>query len=562
MHNSPGRWRRIRATACVAALITAVLLCGLAAHAGGIMLQIKEVPLKEVVGLLMQQSGANVVIQDASTLDRRVTASLNDVPLEKALDYIVRSAGVSYRKMEDGTYIIGGSISDVPPLPKEEVAADLAPVVETQPAPEAPRPQETFTAVIKLKHTRPSETLALLGWTGRNPMPTYDVVHTTLNKSGGPRQDGGLYLTNTRGETYDASHGAFTQNGQRTIPSIDPASLNPGAGRTADWSTGAAQYPESGVSRPYQAQPGAPPRPGGPTTTTTTTSPTATTTGQDFLMPEGITAVRPFDLDNSIIAMGTEDGIAKLKQVIKMLDVAPKQVQIKAEFVEVRTNDVKAFGIDWSLQRINESFATAFNPTGDVVIGFATGNLTAVLRTQLTTNIGTVVNSPIISTINNMPATIEINQQIPYWQSMATVVGDNNVINQSYVNYLDVSTRLLVTPRVNGDGTITMQLQPQVEDTGSLYTGPDGTVIPETRGQALTTMRRVANGETIVVGGFIRKNDSQSFKKIPVLSSLPLVGSLFRTVNKTTEDRELLIFVTPTIIPDVTGASVGVSLTP
>jgi len=142
------------------------------------------------------------------------------------------------------------------------------------------------------------------------------------------------------------------------------------------------------------------------------------------------------------------------------------------------------------------------------------------------------------------------------------VVGDNNIINQSYVNYLEVSTQLLVTPRVNGDGTITMQLQPQVEDTGSLYTGPDGTVIPETRGQALTTMRRVANGETIVVGGFIRKNDSQSFKKIPVLSSLPLVGSLFRTVNKTTEDRELLIFVTPTIIPDVTGASTSVSLTP
>ncbi len=560
MHNTPERWRMIRATACVAAAVAAVLFIGAAAHAGGIMLQIKEVPLKEVVGLLMQQSGANVIIQDASTLDRKVTASLNDVPLEKALDYIVRSAGFSYRKMEDGTYIIGGSFSDEPPLPKEVVEAELTPVVISQPAPEPARAPETITAVIKLTHTRPSETLALLGWNGRNPMPTYDVVHTTLDRPGGPRQDGGLYLTNTRGETYDASHGGFTQNGQKTIPTIDPASLNPGAGRTADWATGAAQFSDASSSRAYQAQPGQPPRIG--PSPTQPTSPTTSTTGQDFLMPEGITAVRPFDLDNSIIAMGTEDGLEKLKKVIRMLDVPPKQVQIKAEFVEVRTNDVKAFGIDWSLQRINQSFATAFNPTGDVVMGFATGNLTAVLRTQLTTNIGTVVNSPIISTINNMPATIEINQQIPYWQSMATVVGDNNVINQSYVNYLDVSTRLLVTPRVNGDGTITMQLQPQVEDTGSLYTGPDGTVIPETRGQALTTMRRVANGETIVVGGFIRKNDSQSFKKVPVLSSLPLVGSLFRTVNKTTEDRELLIFVTPTIIPDVAGGSVGVSLTP
>jgi type II secretory pathway component GspD/PulD (secretin) len=68
----------------------------------------------------------------------------------------------------------------------------------------------------------------------------------------------------------------------------------------------------------------------------------------------------------------------------------------------------------------------------------------------------------------------------------------------------------------------------------------------------------VANGETIVIGGFIRKNDSNSVTKIPILGDLPIVGSLFRGTSRTTTDRELLIFVTPTIIPDSTTGSVAV----
>jgi general secretion pathway protein D len=232
---------------------------------------------------------------------------------------------------------------------------------------------------------------------------------------------------------------------------------------------------------------------------------------------------------------------------------------VKAEFIEVSTTDVKSFGIDWSLQRLNESFATSFLPTGNVVAGFATGNLTAQLKTQLMSTVGRVINSPIISTINNQMAYISINRVIPYWVSIATVVGDNNIINQSTPQFININTQLQIMPRVNGDGTMT--LSPQVSDTGNQVTGPDGTVIPEERDQSLFTQRRVANGETIVCGGFVRKNDSSSITKVPLLGDLPIVGSLFRSTSRTTEDRELLIFVTPTIIPDVGAGTVGENVT-
>ncbi len=241
------RWRRIYATALPVAGILLIAAVGIistangAVAANGIMLQIKDAPLKEVVMLLMQQSGTNIVIADESKLDKKVTASLNDVPLDKALDYIVASAGVSCKKMDDGTYIIGGVAADEPVLTKSDVAAALPPIEE------APANKEMQIVTIKLQHSSPSEILAALapsssGIVDDPAQRFYEQcrermapnVDQTANK-------GGLYL-DQRNQTLDLRNGVQMQNNQPMIPTIDPTSLNPGAGRTGDVSTGAAQY--------------------------------------------------------------------------------------------------------------------------------------------------------------------------------------------------------------------------------------------------------------------------------------------------------------------------------
>ena len=559
-HSLKRRHAAERAASWAAGVLPVVIVLavciGAAAADNGIMLQIREAPLKDVVTLLMQQSGANLVIADSSMLERKITASLNDVPLDKALDYIVKSAGVSYRKMEDGTYIIGGVVGEEPVVATRDVAPVLPPVEPVA----APPQKEKQVVLVKLTHSKASDILRLIGWNGVNPMPNTEALYPGRRAvNAAPTNPGGVYMNNTRtGETHDLRGGLKFENGQPVVPTIDPTSLNYGPGRTADQFTGVSQYPERPTGYP-PGYPGGVTRPGG--TTTQPQQPQQQQQTGNFLWPEGVDDARPFDLDNSIIVKGDEEGIEKFKKIIRMLDVPPKQVQVKAEFVEVSLTDVKSFGIDWSLQRLNESFATSFLPTGNVVVGFATGNLTAQLQTQLTSDVGRVINSPIISTINNQMAYISINRVIPYWVSIATVVGDNNIINQSTPQFIDIDTELQIMPRVNGDGTITMTLSPQVSDTGQQIRGPDGTVIPEERQQSLFTQRRVANGETIVCGGFVRKNDSSSVAKVPVLADLPIIGSLFRTTSRTTEDRELLIFVTPTIIPDVGGGTVGENVT-
>lgn len=559
-------WDTLRATALSVARVALVSATVLALIAGGavaegIMLQVREAPLRDVVTLLIAQSGANLVIADGAMMEKKITAQLNDVSLEKALDYVVRSAGVSYKKMADGTYIIGGAADAESVLSRNEFAPSLPPVEMAAPEPVA----EKKIVSIKLINSSASQLLRLLGWDGVNPMKNCEPIYpdrTRANKRDNEKIKGGVYLNTRDGRTYDNSQGVHMENNQPVPPLVDPVNTSYGSGRTADQYTGAGQYsegarppgfPGGGGTNPYNR----------PNTAQPNQSTSSSNSNSDnFLWPEGVDDARPFDLDNSIIVKGDDPGIEKFKKIIRMLDVPPKQVQVKAEFVEVSTTDVKNFGIDWSLQRLNESFATAFGPTGNVVVGFASGNLTAQLKAQLTSQVGRVINSPIISTINNQNAYISIQRTIPYWVSIATVVGDGNIINQATPQFIDIDTHLDIMPRVNGDGTITMVITPGVADTGNQVKGPDGTAIPEQRTQELFTQRRVANGETIVVGGFIRKNDSSSIQKVPILGDLPIIGSLFRTTQRTTEDRELLIFITPTIIPDVGGGTVGDSLLP
>lgn len=549
--------RKITALYVGAAAISAVMVLSCCALANEMMLDVNDAPLKQVVNMLTQQSGANIIIHTDAKLEKeRITAHLKDMPLEKILDYVVRSAGVSYRKETDDNgviYIIGGETASEPAIVLPNVIPE-APSEVTSPQPA--RSTTKIWTTIKLVNSQPSALLRLLGWNGENPTPNSEARYPDpTNPSPVKITPGlpnfGVGVQNNNGDVVPVGPATNRPNSQPVIPTMDPRALNSGAGRTADVTDEAGQI----------GPPGGPYRQGGQANSGPgTTRPGAQgSTNQNFLWPEGIDNAVPFDLDNSIIVKGDEQGIQDFKNIIRMLDIPPKQVQIKAEFVEVKVDTVKEFGIDWSLDKLNESFSAPLSGgVGNIVVGFATGNLTATLRAQLTEDIGTVINSPIISTINNQNAYISINSQIPYWTTYNTVTGTGTVLQQSTPNFITIATDLSVLPRVNGDGTITMTLSPNVGDTGNIVTGPDGTQIPEQRNETLFTQRRVANGETIVLGGFIRKNDSSSTIKIPVLADLPIVGSLFRGVSKTTEDRELLIFVTPTIIPNVNTGTVGV----
>jgi len=550
---------KLASAVCAAGLLVA-MTAGWVVADGGITINVRDVALKEVLNLLTRQSKTNIVIADEAKLEKRVTASLTDVSLDKAFEYLLTNSGVDYSKLDDGTYIVGGSAASKPVVTMTDVKESLPPIeVDLPVAPVealAPEPR-IITTPIPLIHSTPSELMRLINDPDGGALPAlFGPGRSTTRTSSRDRRTGSGIVTimDGRGGTYDPIGRTRTEGYQPVVPTVDPTGDSYTAKRSIEPTLTAAQFAAPGGVPGYPigaappAMPGTTPGAGRTTPATSTPGGTSTNTG-NFLWPEGIEDARPFDLLNFIIVKGTLEGIEEFKNIIHKLDIPPKQVQIKADFVEVKTTDVERFGIDWSLQRLNESFNTGFSPSGNVIVGFATGNLTASLKAQLGRDVGRIINSPIISTMNNQTASISISTQIPYWVT-TTTVDNGTVVNNSTPEFINIDSALDVQPRVNGDGSITMMLMPQVSDTGNLVTGPDGQSIPEQRSEQLMTIRRLRNGETIVVGGFVRKNDSNSYQKIPILADLPIVGSLFRTTANTKEDRELLIFVTATVLPD------------
>ncbi len=523
----------------VLSLVLAIACTALAQKATGgtISLDVADIELTMVVRMLAKDSGQNIVIADDAKLRSRVSATLTNVTLDTALRYIVESAGCTWSREPDGTYIVGGS----PKVesPKASSAVHQTPMLTDGGANSFDRAgslarearRDVKFDSLKLHNTSPVDMMWLLG--AYKPEQALDII----NAAAQPVVHMPGASMNTR---YDS-----------TPPLIDMAGGDTGeAGRAPTLSGEAAQGPPPFNPRnPPSPNPTNPNQPNQPNNT-------------QSLMPEGIDYLMPYPADNSLLVKGTPEGIEELHELIKKLDIAPRQVSIKAEFVEINTSESSNLGIDWSIQRLGQVFETHFNPGGNVVFGYANGNVMANLRTQVLQNKAKLVNAPIISTLNNQPATIQIQKQIPYWTSSG-YYGTGNTQTTQTVNMLSISSMLMVLPRINGDESITVTLQPQVSDQGEMFSAPDGSSqLPAVNQQSLTTTRRVMNGETIVVGGIIRKTENNGVTKIPLLGDLPLIGPLFRSVTKSTEDRELLIFLTPTIVPErsTAGSGVGIAL--
>jgi type IV pilus assembly protein PilQ len=150
---------------------------------------------------------------------------------------------------------------------------------------------------------------------------------------------------------------------------------------------------------------------------------------------------------------------------------------------------------------------------------------------------GEIVSSPRVITSNKVKATIEQGVEIPYQEASSG--------GASTTAFKKAVLSLEVTPQITPDEHISMDLAVKQDTVGeSLSTGQP----PSINTRQLQTKVLVENGQTVVLGGVHEEENLKSTSKVPVLGDLPLVGSVFRSNNKSNKKRELLIFVTPKIV--------------
>ncbi|MCS7190862.1 MAG: hypothetical protein NZ843_04590 [Fimbriimonadales bacterium] len=511
-----------------------------------VSIHLMDADLITAVKAIAQQVKAEVVFEPTDEPYKRISfIKIDQKPFEQVLGYICQAAGATYRKEANGVYVIG------PARPKQ---ADAPPAVQTPPA--EPQKPLVVTERIPLRYSRASDIVRIIKTELMTDDPfaeLRDFANRTLEQTSASlrppvppsvpmRLDGNPVVPlNSTPPTYPGGATPEPGEGQRGRGGFGGFGGQPGGGFGGQAGGGFGGQPGGFGGQPGGLGAGA--------------------QQAGILIPEGLEGLVANDIDNSLIVRGTPEAIEYIRRILRFLDVAPKQVLIRAEFVTVTRNDAEKFGIDWNLARVNLQAGTGglADRTAPIFVNYATGNLVANLRTLLSQGRGRVVNAPIVVTQNNSPATVfffttdYVEQQVVVFNQF----GQPITFTQPF--QLTIPTQLTVTPRVNADGTITLSLFPQVSSVGRVRVGARD--LPRVDSQFVFTVRRIKNGETMVLGGLVTRSDNDVTTKVPLLGDLPVIGQFFRSRDRAVVETELLIFVTATILDEEEGMGSG-SLTP
>ncbi|MEW6237850.1 MAG: hypothetical protein AB1656_20885 [Candidatus Omnitrophota bacterium] len=254
----------------------------------------------------------------------------------------------------------------------------------------------------------------------------------------------------------------------------------------------------------------------------------------------------------SIIVIADEETNEHIRQIIEHLDKPVAQVLIKVVFLEVTHNDDLDFGIEGTIKfgggqanTLQSLFGLAAETRG----GFykiIENDLEATMRAISEVGKLEVLSRPSIMTRSNEEAVITVGQEVPFI-SNSRITQDGQTINT--VVYDDIGIILRVTPYISDNGLVEMDLSPEISTlTGETVPISDTIDAPVFAKRSAETRVVVPHGQTVVIGGMMEDNKTETVRKIPVLGDIPLLGYPFKRTIKTNSKTELLIFLTPYVV--------------
>jgi general secretion pathway protein D len=257
------------------------------------------------------------------------------------------------------------------------------------------------------------------------------------------------------------------------------------------------------------------------------------------------------DINNSLIIQATPADYAYISDTIRKMDILPRQAIIDARIFEVDLTDALSFGVSAVLQGRTDG-SKGEHLTGAAIDG-NTGALSANTfafigdSRQILMNLNAlrqktkvrVLEAPSVLALDGQMARIMVGAQIPYpGSSFTTTVGST-----TSVYYRDTGISLIVMPRISASGSVTLEVTQEVSSPGaSTPTGPTFSVT------SVETTLSVKDGETVAIAGLIRDSNSSERHGVPLLSDIPLLGSLFGGTTRSTARHELIILITPHVI--------------
>lgn len=279
-------------------------------------------------------------------------------------------------------------------------------------------------------------------------------------------------------------------------------------------------------------------------------------------LTKGIGTMQIDERTNKIVVTDLENNMGDIEKVMMAFDDKPQQVLIESKILQITLDDRYKLGVDWGsvirqMQKeltLKSAFqlaaSNAFGPPGaQLILGsMDSGDVNVMIQVLKTIGDTNLLSSPRITAINNQEAKILIGTSQPYATNTVTQ-GTSTTTTGTSLNFIDVGVKLYVTPTINKDGFVTMKIRPEVSSTSSNYTyGTPPTTVPIVQTTQAETSVTVKDGTTIIIGGLIKDERTDTVNKIPLLGDIPVVRTAFSNRDKHITKQELVIFLTPHII--------------
>ncbi|MGV8927006.1 MAG: DNA uptake porin HofQ [Ewingella sp.] len=257
---------------------------------------------------------------------------------------------------------------------------------------------------------------------------------------------------------------------------------------------------------------------------------------------------------NTLLIRDTRQALDTITPWLKEMDLPLQQVQLAAHIVTMNSESLRELGVRWGFSGDNpitksvrmNNFSMGLPVENPIVTaGFNLAHISGqILDLELTAleqeDQVDIIASPRLLTAHMQTASIKQGTEIPYQVS-------SGASGSTSIEFKEAVLGMEVTPKIQRNGDITLALQISQNMPGRIIKQAEGEALAIDK-QEIKTQVTVKDGETIVLGGIFQRHNQNAENKVPVLGDMPIVGSLFKQQSKSMKRRELVIFITPTLI--------------
>lgn len=245
--------------------------------------------------------------------------------------------------------------------------------------------------------------------------------------------------------------------------------------------------------------------------------------------------IKIIDLNSEgLIINGSKKDLNKIDRIIVQIDQPQKQVMIKARVEEISRSKIKELGIN-----PNQLSELKIIKDDSGKIEKLRPGWPDTLKALNEKGLSNILANPSLMTLDRKKAKLVIGDQIPV--KLERIEAEQTV---STISYIEAGIVLEFLPKILNENQVLLEIKPSVNSIGQVLA--DG--LPAVNSRSAETTVILENGETLAIGGLIKKDELKTIRDVPILAELPLLGKLFSAAEDTDIETELIIFITPEII--------------